>query len=221
MAFNYSPKIVTDGLVMYLDAANRSSYPGSGTTWADISRAGNNGALINGPTFNSANGGSIVCDGVDDYILQTTPTLTTFSLEVIYSPLVFDTNSGTNRYNYIIGSFEANMFMRYNTNSSGNSILLANHAGSDINIGSLNHQTGSIYVAVITFNDSNKSTNVYFNSVLTTTATYNATLRYQGSRQLGATFNSRFYSYKVYNRVLSATEVRQNYNATKTRFGLI
>ena len=192
----------------------------TGTTWIDLSRRGANGSLINGPTFNVRNGGSIVCDGVDDYISQTAPTLTTFSLEVIYSPLVFDTNSGTNRYNYIIGSFEANMFMRYNTNSSGNSILLANHGGSDINIGSLNHQTGNIYVAVVTFDDSNKSTNVYFNSILTTTATYTATLRYQGSMQLGATFNSRFYSYKVYNRVLSATEVLKNYNSTKTRFGL-
>jgi hypothetical protein len=68
MAFNYSPKIITDGLVLYLDAANTRSYPGTGTTWSDLSRGGNNGVLTNGPTFNSANGGSIVFDGVDDYV---------------------------------------------------------------------------------------------------------------------------------------------------------
>ena len=215
----YYGGIVKDGLILDLDAAKKESYPGSGTIWRDVSGFQNNGSLINGPAFNSANGGSIVCDGVDDYILQTSPTLTTFSLEIIYSPLVFDTNSGINRYNYIIGSFGSNMFMRY-TNSAGNSILLANHGGSDINIGSLNHQTGRVYIAVITFDDSNKNTNVYFNSVLTRTATYGATLRYQGSIQLGATFNSIFYSYKVYNRVLSSVEITQNYNALKGRYGL-
>ena len=68
MAFNYSPKIVTDGLVLYLDAANPNSYVSGSTSWRDISRGGNNGTLVNGPTFNSANGGSIVFDGVDDNI---------------------------------------------------------------------------------------------------------------------------------------------------------
>ena len=68
MAFSFSPRIVTDGLVLYLDAANQRSYPGSGTTWSDISRGGNNGTLVNGPTFDPGNGGSIVFDGVDDYV---------------------------------------------------------------------------------------------------------------------------------------------------------
>jgi hypothetical protein len=53
MAYNFSPKIITDGLVLYLDAANTRSYPGSGTVWTDLSRVGNNGTLTNGPTFNS------------------------------------------------------------------------------------------------------------------------------------------------------------------------
>ena len=72
MAFNYSPKIVTDGLVLYLDAANRYSYPGSGTTWSDISRGGNNGTLVNGPTFSTDGGGSIITDGIDDGIFINT-----------------------------------------------------------------------------------------------------------------------------------------------------
>jgi hypothetical protein len=62
------PNIVTDGLVLYLDAANQKSYPGTGTTWNDLSGNGNNGTLVNGPTFNSDNNGSIVFDGVDDYV---------------------------------------------------------------------------------------------------------------------------------------------------------
>jgi len=62
------PNIITDGLVLALDAANPRSYPGTGTSWNDLSGNGNNGTLVNGPTFNSDNNGSIVFDGVDDYI---------------------------------------------------------------------------------------------------------------------------------------------------------
>jgi len=69
MSFNYSPKIVTDGLVLYLDAANIKSYVSGSTIWRDISRSGaSNGIIVNGPIFNSLNGGSISFDGVDDYI---------------------------------------------------------------------------------------------------------------------------------------------------------
>ena len=59
-----------DGLILYLDAGITLSYPGNGTTWTDVNGLGpkNNGTLINGPTYNSANGGSIVFDGVDDYV---------------------------------------------------------------------------------------------------------------------------------------------------------
>ena len=64
----YYGNIVKDGLVLDLDAAKRDSYPGSGTFWKDISGGGGNGTLINGPTFSSGNGGSIVFDGVDDYV---------------------------------------------------------------------------------------------------------------------------------------------------------
>lgn len=65
---SYYGGIVTNGLVLALDAAKKDSYPGSGTVWRDISGNGNNGTLTNGPTFNSGNGGSIVFDGVDDYV---------------------------------------------------------------------------------------------------------------------------------------------------------
>jgi hypothetical protein len=64
--------IVTAGLVLNLDAGNPASYPGPGTTWTDLSGNGNNGTLTNGPTYSSANGGSIVLDGVNDYILLPT-----------------------------------------------------------------------------------------------------------------------------------------------------
>ena len=62
------PQIVTSGLVLLLDAGDQASYPGSGTTWTDLSGNGNNGTLTSGPTYSSEDGGSLVFDGVDDYV---------------------------------------------------------------------------------------------------------------------------------------------------------
>ena len=67
MATHYSPKIATDGLVLCLDAGDKNSYPGSGTTWYDLAGS-NNGTLTNGPTFNSANLGYFIFDGSNDYV---------------------------------------------------------------------------------------------------------------------------------------------------------
>ena len=67
MGTAYNPTIVTDGLVLCLDAANSRSYPKSGTAWSDLAGS-NNGTLTNGPTFSSANGGSIVFDGSNDRV---------------------------------------------------------------------------------------------------------------------------------------------------------
>ena len=102
MAVQYAfGQIVTNGLVLALDAADRNSYPDSGTTWTDLSGNGSNGTLINGPTFSSVNGGSIVFDGLNDYVNISTPvnltnpsticafintSVTTGSNQVIYGP---------------------------------------------------------------------------------------------------------------------------------------
>lgn len=65
---SHGSSIITNGLILCLDAANPKSYPGSGSTWYDLSGNGNHGTLINGPTYNSVNKGSIVFDGSDDYV---------------------------------------------------------------------------------------------------------------------------------------------------------
>ena len=81
--------IVTDGLVLNLDAGNPQSYPGSGTTWTDLSGNGNNGTLLNGVGYDSDNGGSLVFDGSNDYV--TTPlfgdSTTNRTFSVWYNPL--------------------------------------------------------------------------------------------------------------------------------------
>ena len=74
--------IVQDGLVLNLDAGNTASYPGSGTTWFDLTSNNNDGTLINNPTFDSTNGGSIVFDGIDDYVSFSTITNNTSPFSV-------------------------------------------------------------------------------------------------------------------------------------------
>lgn len=68
MSYHNGPKIVSEGLVLYLDAANSKSYSGTGTTWTDLSGNSNNATLVNGPTYSSLNGGGIVLDATDDFI---------------------------------------------------------------------------------------------------------------------------------------------------------
>jgi hypothetical protein len=68
MSYNNGPKIVSDGLVLCLDAGNNKSYPSSGTSWSDLSGNNNNGTLTNGPTFTGSFGGGVVFDGVDDTV---------------------------------------------------------------------------------------------------------------------------------------------------------
>ena len=72
---NGGPGIITDGLVLYVDAANSYSYVSGSTVWNDLSRTTTSGSLINGPTFNTRSGGNIVFDGINDYV--PTPTLST------------------------------------------------------------------------------------------------------------------------------------------------
>lgn len=67
MSVDYSPKIITNGLLLALDAGNTKSYPGSGTTWTDLIGS-NNGTLVNSPTFNSANGGSLNFSGTNQSV---------------------------------------------------------------------------------------------------------------------------------------------------------
>ena len=80
MGIGYNPRIVTDGLVLCLDAANSRSYPRTGTTWTDL-KGGNDGTLTNSPTFDSANGGSIVFDATNEHVQTNTFSLgDTFSV---------------------------------------------------------------------------------------------------------------------------------------------
>ena len=122
----YNPKIVTDGLVLCLDAANPKSYPGSGTTWYDLSGNGNHGTLINGPTYNSDNKGSIVFDGIDDYVSFTNP-LNQSQLNQAWTIQGW-INISSKPYQYFIAGLNSGIFIEY---VQGNNSLLYLNSGTN------------------------------------------------------------------------------------------
>jgi hypothetical protein len=227
MAFNYSPKIITDGLVLYLDAANTRSYPGSGTVWSDLSRGGNNGTLTNGPTFNAGNGGSIVFDGVNDYInFSSLNPITSNNPFTLCSWLNVKTHS-TYGISLFIGNATSNQsaFIGYVAaaqNGTSNSIG-GGFYGTNLGSGILPN-TGWHYVT-LSYNSSNVI--IYVDGISRTTrSAYNASLT-NTSIQIGRAnigtlypFNGNVGASQIYNRALSAQEILQNYNATKGRYGL-
>ena len=235
MAFNYSPKVITDGLVLYLDAANPKSYPGSGTAWGDISRGGNNGTLTNGPTFNSANGGSIVFDGVDDWtsfgnILNTGTNDFTISAWVKSTSTAVGNNNGIvykratgfstspgYRLNMPNGAF--NLYIADGVNFNTLSTVSPSfNNGNWYNVVGIAIRTQKLQIFV------NGQLNIETASTLATSIDTSTNFAVGALNTSGTSTFHRFLgnisNVSVYNRALSATEVLQNYNATKTRFGL-
>jgi hypothetical protein len=219
MSFVHSPKIVTDGLVLSLDAGNVKSYPGSGTVWADKSGFNNNGTLTNGPTFNSANGGSIVFDGVDDISIHpSTLYVDNFTL----SAWVYKTSSGIQT---IIAkgnlSFVLNFYLRiagnsgfYGTNASFSEILIPDLVLNVWNNTVLTYDKTSLkYYLNGVFINQNNATNT------PSSTTSNTTVGRLGDFN-GQYWTGRIATTQIYNRALSAQEVSQNFNALRGRFGI-
>jgi hypothetical protein len=222
MGFYRGPNLVTNGLVLSLDAGNTKSYPGSGTTWLDKSGYGNNVILTNGPTFDS---GSILFDGSNDYgNISTSPNLTnpltvcafvntsfiTGSNQVIYGPVANGSDNWLSISNnraqiYATQASDVNNFV-----VTGNTVIEANK---------WYHITGIV---------NNNIISLYVNGVFEaassaqafTVGGWNSTARI-GQRATGQfPFNGRIAYVHGYNRVLSSQEILQNYNATKSRFNL-
>ena len=236
MAFNFSPKVVTDGLVLYLDAANTKSYPGSGTTWSDLSRSGTNGTLTNGPTFNSGNGGSIVFDGVNDYVdcgnvlnFERTDSFTLNSWVNITSlssfrVIVAKMDTLSKGYAFIVDPNGELTFILRNTPTT-NSLLVR----TNINLISTNNW----FNIVVTYNGNSlpSGVNFYVNSIpypivtilnntLTQTIITSVSLDVGRRAANDGNMLGRISQTQIYNRALTAQEIKQNYNATKTRYGL-
>jgi hypothetical protein len=231
MAYFHSPQIVKDGLVLLLDAANTKSYPGSGTTWFDRSGNNNNGTLTNDPTFNSANGGSIVFDGVDDYVVidnRSTPALYPFSYSVWCKT---SRNNVAQAYICVLNRSQSAVYW----------CLYSDDFANNLKVTRRNTTVTSVTLpATIPINNW-RYLHINFNSSTSVQAFVNGDVVYNETNLtdvpntvntddvllgLLRTSSPTWYlqgdisNASIYNRALSAAEVLQNYNATKGRFGL-
>lgn len=215
MATSYSPLAVTDGLILCLDAGNVKSYPGSGTTWTDISRNNNNCTLTNGPTFSSANGGCIVFDGVDDRVGNS---------NLKYSPFTYDVyfKGGSGYISRLFGYG----WGLYVNNSNQLAVWVDTNTSHRSTTTYITYESTSITNISIAF--TNSAFSLYKNGVFLQTVSTPASSVYSTTTQFnigsdstsGGFFTGNIYSIKMYNRGLTAQEIAQNFNANKTRFGL-
>ena len=235
MACHGGPDIVEDNLVLYLDAANTKSYPGTGTTWTDLSGNGVTGTLVNGATFNSGNGGYIVFDGANDYV----STINDIVLEEEDFTMGFwafaddvSTNNRSLASSQTTKNWQDAGSWQISFSSSKLKMTVRNNAGDG---------GGSIV------SSSTVSTGIWYYFVLTRTSGGNYKIYFNGeedasednvagdggtdldcpnfdigiNRGGGTEWNGGMAIVQVYKgKALSAAEVKQNYNAHKERFEL-
>jgi len=232
MATSYgNPQIVTDGLVLCLDAGNSLSYPGSGTAWSDLSGNGNSGTLINGPTFNSANAGSIVFDGVDDYV--SVPKQTAFvnaSQFTLMSWMKRRTSSSKIICYQGADAGDDVSFELWNDGAAYFEVGNASNSYATIGNTSIDWQYLTMVFDGTQTGNSNRlkcyiNGNLlgvaYNGTIPSTSGPSNSVFSIGNSQGIGGNFSDgNIAQVSIYNRALSASEVLQNYNATKGRFGL-
>jgi hypothetical protein len=252
--------IVQSGLVLNLDAGVSSSYSGSGTTWTDLSGNGNNGTLVNGPTYSSSNGGGIICDGINDYVELTTrntnlefqPTQAfsvfcwvynlangTSSGAIISNMVGTGTYPGWDLWRNTSTTIAAHLISSWSSNAVKVEVTFdyASNANKWVNIGytyngsspanatnSLNSINFYINGQLSTAGKANASSTDGFNTTSEVT-TYNTSqrLRIASRWSSGAWVQGgplTISNASIYNRALTAAEIQQNFNATRSRFSI-
>jgi hypothetical protein len=227
--WEYMPDIVRTGLVLNLDAGEPSSYSGSGTTWTDLSGSGNNGTLINGPTFNSSNGGSIVFDGVNDYAISTRPSsivtggsisisiwvkwITTGTTTSTIQALVDNNHSSSPMQGFVLQDRpDLSKTIQFGTTFASNGAVSTFQVGD----GTWRHIVGT--------NDTITS-KLYIDGVLNNSVSQGGLATVQPNISIGywqfgpgRYLNGNIAQVSIYNRALSAAEIQQNYQALRGRF---
>ena len=228
-------QIVRNGLVLWLDASN---YPGSGTTWTDISGRNNNGTLTNGPTYSSNNSGTFIFDGVNDIVFAPNnffsyPSLQTFTVSLWFKssqttggtlfgqqntndpgspggwvPVVYLQSNGLIRAE----PFWTNGTSNAITNSAALNDNMWHNITTTFNSGTHNLYVDGYYITQRTGLSLNAYTGTYYYMIGAGAA---------GSRGLGTNyFSGSISNFNFYNRALSASEISQNFNALRGRYGI-
>lgn len=225
MGVAYNPKIVTNGLVGYWDAANKKSYPGSGTSFFDLTGNGNTGTLISGLAFDSENKGSLVFDGIEDTInfgdvldiglSNWTVSAWIKSTNIHFGRVVAKNEVGADGWWMCVndnGSFGIGLDNVWN-----NTAYYDYHTAGWINLVGVWNRSG---FATMYANYVNLGNIVDISSKSGTNLQTNFNLRISSRDSGGGWFKGNISQVKIYNRALSEAEIKQNYNATKGRFGL-
>jgi len=223
MGLAHSPSIISDGLVFYLDAANRRSYSGSGNTIYDLSSFRTAGTFVNGATFVSTGTTSnISFDGVDDHL--------TFPYNS--NQMSFPDNNATISVWFKYNSSDATGCLITQRGVSGFDLYVLGgriyaDGGGTVSVSGANTLSNAAnYNFVAVYDRTNSLLRLYLNGVADNSVAYTGSIQDTYTILLAKSVFSdgplkgNIYSAQVYNRALSATEILQNYNATRKRFGL-
>lgn len=237
MGYNFSPKIVTDGLVLYLDAGNTKSYISGSTIWNDLSKNKYIGNLING-TYINENNGVISFNGVSTYCEILNSGVSLALQEYTYGAWIFVTNFGvSNDRNLIFSKWGNSTGQQINihlntipTKEISYSVASNSTVYSLTSNSKINENTWTKVDIVY----SSGSAFLYINGILDKTTNWNITnpiaTGLNNNLHIGKydftwtnykdEFSGNISNVLVYNRPLTSQEILKNYNTTKRRFGL-
>lgn len=230
--FSPEENIVKDGLVFHIDAANSSSYPGTGVTALNIAGVGATGILINGVGFGVSSGGSFIFDGTNDYIDCGTDSITNFVTTTMSAEIMFQTTGATTRPHLINRGIDGNTgqfaFILEALTPPKMRLYLDKGSGwTAVATGNTTIQNNQWIHAVAVYDGTNAY--IYVNGTLDVSAASTGTLRSIPSNSVtigyytpggGQYLTGKIPFARLYNKALSSTEVLQNYNALKGRYGL-
>jgi hypothetical protein len=242
---NIPVPIITANLVMNLDASNSSSYPGSGTTWTDLSGNGKNATLVNGPTYSSANSGYIVFDGTDDHATIPSPSplsgtkLFTFEIWVYFTSITGNFGSGGPKAAFLFsggtgdGAGQPEFYVQSSSGSSFTANNISYGRGGGGTTGSLSVSVSSSisngkWYQIVLVRSASDAETVYLNGSSIGTGNVTNSLTdgitafggLPGVPNYSAYLNGRIANIKIYDKTLSAAEITQNFNALRGRYGI-
>ena len=226
MGRSHSPRIVTDNLVLALDAANTKSYGGSGTTWSDLSGNGTDGT-ISGATHTSGTDGYFDFDGTDDYV-ETTSGWTNFGTDPFTIEVWYKTSSAS-QYETLVGNAPGGGTGTFQLDYNGsNNLRFTTSTNSGEYVDSSISLSVGVWKQVVVVREGTGTNQfkIYSNGDLNTTGTFNVNLNSSAQLRIGRNRGGVYYydgeisNVKVYTKALSATEVAQNFNALRGRYGI-
>ena len=214
-----------NNIKLYLDAANTNSYYGTGTTWTDLSGLSNNGTLINGPTYNTDNGGYFIFDGNNDYVTATSALSDSFWLENWTISFWVNFDNINNERILLQHGFSSVSNGLHLMERSGKFIL--GLYGNDLT-GSTSLSTNTWYNVTFTLNNTTRVKQIFINGSLDNSNTGSASYSGTGGNariggqvlNFGNYFDGKMSSVIAYSEVLTSSQIADNYNAFKERYGL-